>query len=172
MSTRLQNQLHELSRSFVDLGYAVQWAQTSHGAPVTLLVNLAETDAEGPLWLELCYLDRIEEQVEHADILQFFLPLLTNIAFSQHAALCRMIARFNVKLPLVGFGFQAETGLLFFKHDALLPREGMVINDLVAEAVSLIGYEIATMAAPLISVAAKRKTEAQALAEHRFSHLL
>jgi hypothetical protein len=172
MPTRLQSHLQELGRQLKSLGHQVRWAEASPGTSHTLLVNLAGTDAEAPLWLELCYLAALEEEIENADILQCFLPILTNVAFSQHAALCRMIALLNVKLPLVGFGFQAKTGLLFFKHNALLPHEGDAINDLVARAVSLIGYEIATMAEPLISVAARRKSEAQALAEHRFSHLV
>lgn len=172
MTTRLQAHLGELSQHLQSRGHQVGWAEPSPGNPRTLLFNLAGRDAAGPLWLELCFLEGIEEQLDKADILQCFLPILTSIAVSQHDSLCRMIARINVKLPLVGFGFLEEQGLLFFKHDVLLPRQGTGRNDVVEQAVSLIGYQIATVAEPLISVGAKRKTESEALEGSRFSHFL
>jgi hypothetical protein len=171
MSLTSQEHRAELER-FHELlskeAYQTQLRTAADGLPVdTLLVRIETFEEENRVWsLEMSFLPGLEDDLEGVSLLQFFVALSEQIAEEYRPSLNHLIVKLNAKLPIGGFGLLDNPGVLFFKHNAMLPDDNREISyRIVHELVPMTTYLITSFSEPLLRVATGQESAEDAIAD-------
>jgi hypothetical protein len=133
--------------------YQTELLAASDSVPYdTLLVRIESFEEENRVWrLELSFLPGLEEELQGVSILQCFVALSDQVSEEHRSSLNELIVQRNAKLPLGNFGLLDNPGMLFFKHNAMLPNDNAAVSDkIVHELVPLTTYLISTFSEPLM----------------------
>jgi hypothetical protein len=148
-------------RRFDDLlskeAYQTELLAASDSVPYdTLLVRIESFEEENRVWrLEMSFLPGLEEELEGVSILQCFVALSDQLSEEHRSSLNELIVKCNAKLPMGSFGLLDNPGMLFFKHNAMLPNDNAAVSDMmVHELVPMATYLISTFSEPLIRLTA------------------
>jgi hypothetical protein len=133
--------------------YQTQLLTAADGVPYdTLLVRVESFAEENRAWnLEMSFLPGLEKELEGVSILQCFVALSGQLSEAHQPALNDLIVQRNARLPIGGFGLLDHPGMLFFKHNAMLPNDNAAVSDrIVHELVAMTTYLISIFSEPLI----------------------
>jgi hypothetical protein len=148
----------ELER-FSDLlsedAYLTELAAATEDLPYeTLVVRIETFEEPSRVWnMELSFLPGLEDELKDVSILQCYVALANYTSGANSASLERLIIEVNAKLPIGAFALLNQPGVLFFKHNALLPNDHPTTSDqIVRELVPLTSYLVTTLFGPLIEM--------------------
>jgi len=140
-------ELEQFAELLSQAAYEVQLVPAAGNVPYdTLMVKLELFEKEPRVWwLELSFLPGLEDELDDVSILQCF------VALSEQTADEKLIVKVNANLPIGSFGLLDDPGILFFKHNALLPNDNQVASfQIVHELVAMTGYLIEVFSEQLI----------------------
>jgi hypothetical protein len=140
-------ELEQFAELLSQEAYEVQLVPAAGNVPYdTLMVKLELFEKEPRVWwLELSFLPGLEDELDDVSILQCF------VALSEQTADEKLIVKVNANLPIGSFGLLDDPGILFFKHNALLPNDNQVASfQIVHELVAMTGYLIEVFSEQLI----------------------
>jgi hypothetical protein len=146
-------ELEQFAELLSQEAYQVQLVPAAGDVPYdTLMVKLELFEKEYRVWwLELSFLPGLEDELDDVSILQCFVALSEQTADENRAGLDRLIVKVNANLPIGSFGLLDDSGILFFKHNALLPNDNQVAGfQIVHELVAMTGYLIEVFSEQLI----------------------
>jgi hypothetical protein len=140
-------ELEQFAELLSQEAYEVQLVPAAGNVPYdTLMVKLELFEKEPRVWwLELSFLPGLEDELDDVSILQCF------VALSEQTADEKLIVKVNANLPIGSFGLLDDPGILFFKHNALLPNDNQAASfQIVHELVAMTGYLIEVFSEQLI----------------------
>lgn len=156
-------------------GWDVDFTEGNPDRPYdALILELESLQEESPEeWvLELAFLPTVEEELQPISILQFYVPLLAEVAQDYQSALSWLILKFNTKLPLVGFGFLEEYKLLYFKTNTMIIDEKAEMSyKIINETLFMISYLLTTFSHSLVQVAIGETNVEEAIQSTPFSNI-
>lgn len=167
--------LDHFNESLSSESYRTQLLPAGDRVPYdTLLVTIESFEEENRVWrLEMSFLPGLEGDLDKVSILQCFVPLSDQIAEESRSALNLLIVKLNAKLPIGGFGLLDNPGMLFFKHNAMLPDDKLdAAYQIVHELIPMTTYLIVLFSESLVRVARGEKTAEEALADMPFSNVI
>jgi len=148
-------ELERFSELLSEDEYLTELAAATEDLPYdTLVVRIETFEEPNRLWrLELSFLPGLEDELKDVSILQCYVALANYTAGANSASLERLVIEVNAKLPIGSFGLLDQPGVLFFKHNAMLPNNNPTTSDrIVRELVPLTGYLVTTLSGPLIEI--------------------
>ncbi len=146
-------QLQTFERILTDDGFATRLHPSDATIPYdVLLVGIGDEDGEG-YQLELTFIPEMEEELDGASLLQCFVQVPAEIAEGAEADLMRFLNRINGHLPLVGFCYLHDEGMLCYRHVLMIPNRDDTDGALVKQTAWMISYLLSTFGAAVASVA-------------------
>jgi hypothetical protein len=104
--------------------------------------------------LELVYVPGLENQLENVNLLQFYVHIPGEIELSATEDIKKLVLHLNVNTPLMGWGFQEELELLYFRHILVISKSSGEGNQaVIVQTVWLIFYLLETFYPTIKSIA-------------------
>lgn len=146
-SEKHRDELERFAELLSQEAYEVQLVPAAGDVPYDALMVKLEL-FEKVWWIELSFLPGLEDELDDVSILQCFVALSEQTA---EAGLEKLIVKTNANLPIGSFGLLDDPGILFFKHNALLPNDNQVASfQIIHELVAMTGYLIEVFSEQLI----------------------
>lgn len=113
----------------------------------------------GEYVLELVYVPHLENQLENVKLLQFYVHFPCEIKLSATQDIKNLVLHLNVNTPLMGWGFQEDLELLYFRHVLVIPElSGPDTQAVIVQTVWLIFYLLETFYPNIASIATGEKS--------------
>lgn len=124
-------------------------------------------DQEGDWEVSVLQLPDMEEDIESASAVQFYVPMPFSVIEDTGARgeLARLLAQINNLLALVGFSYREVDGQIVFRHMAIIPDSPVAWTKIVFETVFLVTYHVEQFVETIEKVASGRSTFAEAARE-------
>ncbi len=132
-----------------------------------LVVPIPRDDEQGDWEVTVLQLPDMEDDIEGASAVQFFVPLGITAGpdASARGELARLLAQINNLLALIGFSYREIDGGVVFRHMAIIPDSPAAWTTTVHETVFLAVYHIEQFIEPITAVAEGRASFEQAARE-------
>jgi hypothetical protein len=108
--------------------------------------------------LELVYVPGLENQLENVKLLQFYVHIPGEVELSATEDIKKLVLHLNVNTPLMGWGFQEELELLYFRHILVISDSSGEGNQaVIVQTVWLIFYLLESLYSTIKSIAMGEK---------------
>lgn len=132
--------LQQLEQLFTNNNIQCRLEQATETIPYEQLKILLPTDF-APTLLDIMFVPGLEDEIEDAQLLQFFVGFEIAVGQAKKAALLDLLAGINLYLPIPAFGYHETQDLLHFKHIQAVSKQDLK-NDMkvILEVFYLISY--------------------------------
>lgn len=151
-------QLQEIQQLLSSEKFTASFTPADDNIPLDRLFVALNGDA-GEYLLELVYVPNLENQLENVKLLQFFVHLPCEVELSATEEIKNLVLHLNVNTPLMGWGFQEDLELLYFRHVLVIPDpSGPDTQAVIVQTVWLIFYLLETFYPNIASIATGEKS--------------
>ncbi|MEG4304912.1 hypothetical protein [Microcoleus sp. D3_18a_C4] len=151
-------QLQEIQQLLRSEKFTTSLKPADENIPIDQLF-VALNGEEAEYVLELVYVPNLENQLENVKLLQFFVRLPCEVELSATEEIKNLVLHLNVNTPLMGWGFQEDLELLYFRHILVVPNlSGANTQTVITQTVWLIFYLLETFYPVIASIATGEKS--------------
>ena len=146
-------------------GLEVRRLEATPDEPIDRLVVPVPSDDGGDDWdVTVLQLPDMEEDIEGASAVQFYVPLPFNVRedAAVRGELAKLLAQINNLLALIGFSYSETDGSVVFRHMAIIPDNPVAWTKIVFETVFLTTYHIEQFVSTIRAVAEGRQSFVEA----------
>jgi hypothetical protein len=108
--------LQQLGEGFTQNNIENALKQVADNNPYERLLAVLPTNFEPKPMLEIMFIPGLEEEIEDARLLQFYVGFNDKIPIAKKSIILDFIAHINVYLPLPSFGYKEVDGLFYYKY--------------------------------------------------------
>lgn len=115
----------------------------------------AVINGQNTYWpIELGNLPVKEEGFEGFSLLQFYIPIVGQLAATNYLTICDLMVKLNTKLTIGCYGYLASHNLVFLKHNLILSNENLANNcEIINKSLSILFFMLVNFQKPLVDVA-------------------
>ena len=134
---------------------------------------IAVINGQNTYWpIELGNLPVEDESFKGLSLLQFYIPIVGEVAAVNYLPICDLMTKLNAKLTVGCFGYLASHQLVFFKHNLILTNDHFTNNcAIIDKSLAIIFYMLVNFQKPLAVVAQGNSSVEEAMGEMQLSYI-
>ena len=125
----------------------------------------AVIDGQNTFWpIEIGDLPFGDDSMKGFKMLQFYNPMIENVAENNYAAICDLITRINPKITFGCFGYLESHKLVFFKHNIIFTEKDFEENcQVVDKTMMIMFFMLENFQKAIVEVALGKSTVSEAM---------